>query len=130
MLRTVEVQLDDDATITVEVADDPEERTFGLSARSGLNPNTGMLFVWEDETQHTLWMNEMLFDLDMVWLNASRNVVSIDANVPTQPGAPTSELVQYHPVGAAKYAIELDAGEAGALGIEPGDALEFDEGSD
>lgn len=126
MLRSVEVLLDD-ATIKVEVADDAEERTLGLSARSGLNPNTGMLFVWEEETQHTLWMNEMLFDLDMVWLDADRTVVSIDANVSTQPGASTSELVQYHPAGTAKYAIELDAGEAEALGIDAGDALEFDE---
>ena len=89
-----------------------------------------MLFVWDDETQHTLWMDGMLFDLDMVWLDASRTVVSIDANVPTQPGAPTSELTQYHPVGAAKYAIELDAGEAEALEIEVGDALEFTVGVD
>ena len=53
-----------------------------------------------------------------------------DADVPTQPGAPTSDLVQHHPAGAAKYAIELSAGEADALGINVGDALEFDEGSD
>jgi uncharacterized membrane protein (UPF0127 family) len=130
ILRTVEVRLSDDSMITVEVADDGDERTQGLSGRSGLAANTGMLFVWEDVSSHTLWMKDMLFDLDMVWLDEDRTVVSIDANVPTQPGAPTSDLVQYHPVGAAKYAIELDAGEADALGIDPGDALEFDEGSD
>jgi uncharacterized membrane protein (UPF0127 family) len=130
MLRTVGVQLDDGETVTVEVADDTEERTKGLSGRNTLPDNTGMLFVWDDETQHTLWMDGMLFDLDMVWLDASRTVVSIDADIPTQPGVPTSELTQYHPAGAAKYAIELDAGEAAALGIDTGDALEFDEGTD
>src|SRR5262245_13765503 len=35
MLRTIDVRIDDGATITVEVAHDPEERTFGLSERSG-----------------------------------------------------------------------------------------------
>jgi uncharacterized membrane protein (UPF0127 family) len=129
-LPTITVEFEDGARITVEVADDATERGSGLSGRSGLAEDSGMLFVWEDEASHTLWMKDMLFDLDFVWIDADLAAVSIDANVPAQLGAPDSQLTQYHPASPAKYAIELDAGQAAALGIEPGDVLEFDERSD
>jgi uncharacterized membrane protein (UPF0127 family) len=124
-LRTVDVQLDDQKTLTVEVADDPSERTQGLSGRSGLADGTGMLFVWDAPGQHTLWMKDMLFGLDFVWLSEDGTVVSIDRNVAAQPGVPASGLRQYHPGADARYAIELGAGEADDLGINAGDRLRF-----
>ena len=128
-LRMITVDIGGNAVI-VEVADDPDERTNGLSRRDGLAQGAGMLFVWDEEAAHTLWMKEMRFALDFIWLDADKRVVSIDANVPVQPGAADSELMLYRPDGPALYAIELEAGEAARLGVAVGDVIAFDAGAD
>lgn len=125
-LRTIVADING-TDVTLEVAEGPDERTNGLGRRDGLAENTGMLFVWDEETSHSLWMKEMRFDLDFVWLDADKRVVSIDANVPVQPGAADSELVRYRPDGPVLYAIELEAGKAARLGVAVGDTLTFDE---
>jgi uncharacterized membrane protein (UPF0127 family) len=130
VLRTIKMRLADATALVVEVADTPDTRAMGLSGRSGLEEGAGMLFVWDDEGAHTLWMKDMLFALDFVWLDQNRTVVSIDEDVEPQPGAPTSELERYIPEAPAKYAIELTAGQAAALNIEPGDVLVFNEAPD
>jgi uncharacterized membrane protein (UPF0127 family) len=126
VLRTIQIHTDD-ISFDVEVADDPAERVRGLSGREVLPDNSGMLFVWDAQEVHTLWMKDMLIPLDMVWLDSAKTVVSIDENVPVQPGAPDSELVRYHPAAPALYAIEINAGAAARFAIEPGDTLVFDE---
>ena len=126
-LRTIVADINGTA-VALEVADDPDERTNGLSRRDGLAENVGMLFVWDEETSHSLWMKQMRFDLDFIWLDAGKRVVSIDANVPVQPGAADSELVLYRPDGPVLYAIELEAGEAARLGVAVGGVVEFEVG--
>lgn len=128
-LRTIVADINGTA-ITLEVADDPDERTDGLSRRDSLADDAGMLFVWDEETSHTLWMKEMRFDLDFIWLDTEKRVVSIDADVPVQPDADDTDLVLYRPNGPVLYAIELEAGEAARLGVAVGDVIAFDEAKD
>ncbi len=86
-----------------------------------------MLFVWDAEEIHTLWMKDMRFALDFIWLDADRTVVHIERDVQPQPGADDSELVRYPSQALVRYAIELEAGEAARLGVAVGDVVEFDE---
>jgi uncharacterized protein len=113
--------------IALEVADDTASRTSGLSRRNGLADDAGMLFVWDGEEVHTLWMKDMRFALDFIWLDEDRTVVHIERDVQPQPGAADSELVRYPTQAPAKYAIELAAGEAARLGVAVGDVVAFDE---
>lgn len=113
--------------ITLEVADDAEERTRGLSGRDGLDDDSGMLFVWDENSVHMLWMKEMRFPLDFLWLDEDRKVVKVHADVPLQPGAADGELIRYSSEAPVLYAIELDAGMVAALGVGVGDVVEFDE---
>jgi uncharacterized membrane protein (UPF0127 family) len=125
-LRTIEAGVNG-STIVLEVADDGDELTRGLSGRDGLDDDAGMLFVWEEPGVRTLWMKETRFPLDFLWLDEERRVVSIEANVPPQPGAPDSELIRYSSGAPVRYAIELDAGMIAALGIAVDDVVEFAE---
>jgi hypothetical protein len=125
-LRTISVQLDD-RTITVEVADDPAERSQGLSDRDALPSDGGMLFVWDQPAEYTLWMKDMRIPLDFIWLNEQRQVINVTPNVPHQPGASDADLVRYSSGPGALYAIELNAGAAARLGISVGDVLAFNE---
>lgn len=124
-LRTIDIELED-RSIIVEVADDPAERTQGLSDRDSLPRDGGMLFVWDQPAEYTLWMKDMRFALDFVWLDEDHRVTAITPDVPHQPGASDSELVRYSSGPGAVYAIELNAGSAERFGIETGDQLEFD----
>lgn len=117
-------------TVVLEVADGAGERTSGLSGRDGLAEGAGMLFVWDEEAAHTLWMKDMRFALDFVWLDVGRRVVQVDRDVQPQPGASDGDLVRYSPPTPVKYAIEVTAGEAARLGVAVGDVIAFDEGAD
>src|SRR3989338_4725278 len=55
--------------IFVELADTEEARTLGLGGREEIAPDAGMLFVFSKPDTHGIWMKDMLFPLDILWLN-------------------------------------------------------------
>lgn len=55
-------------SFTLRVADTIAEQERGLSGSDPLDPNEGMLFVFEDRKERAVWMKEMLFPIDVIWL--------------------------------------------------------------
>lgn len=91
-----------------------EKLQLGLSGRDGLEDNSGMIFVFPDERDQCIWMKDMKFALDIIWLNPEKNIIAIEQNV-----SPETYPNQYcH--GPAKYVIELNAGDAESAKIEVG----------
>lgn len=124
-LPTTTVQIDD-REITVEVANTPAARTRGLGYRDSLPEDAGMLFGMGAARLHRFWMKGMRFPLDMVWIDEQKQVISVTRDVPAEPpGTPDSELPTYAPDEPALYVLELNAGAAERLGIDPADRLEF-----
>ena len=116
----------DDVVIPVELAVTPEERITGLSGRDNLNSGSGMLFIFEVETRHRFWMREMEFPLDMIWINGDCRVVDVSVNVPPpEPGTSLEDLPRYSPGAPAMYVLEINGGEAEALGLGAGDRIQF-----
>ena len=116
----------DGTDIPVELAVTSEERVKGLSGRASLDAGTGMLFIFEIETQLRFWMREMEISLDMVWINSDCRVVDISVNVPPpEPGMSLDDLPRYSPSAPARYVLELNGGEAESLGVEVGERMEF-----
>lgn len=113
-------------TLRVELAITGEERARGLSNRTSLPQDAGMLFVYDEAHFPAFWMRQTLIPLDMVWIGADKRVGSVTANVQPEPGVPDAELRLYRPDGPAQYVLELNAGAATRLGIDPGDQLSFD----
>ena len=106
-----------DVDIPVELALDPAK---GLSGRGSMNPGTGMLFSMPNARD--FWMKDMKFPLDIVWINDKREVVDITENIPV----PNSSFMPlYSPRRLSTYALEINGGEAKALGINIGDAVEM-----
>ena len=115
-----------DAVFPAELAVTSPERTKGLSDRDGLEPGTGMLFIFEDREASSFWMRKMRFPLDFVWISEDCRVVDITSNVPfSKPDTPTSSLPSYRPSTAAAYNFEINAGEASEFGIRVDDAVRF-----
>jgi len=80
-----------------------------------------MLFIFESVAKQGMWMIEMRFPLDIVWLDENMTVVHI-----TRDAAPcqnSSQCPSYSSVYRVKYAIEMTAGEANTYGFAVGKQL-------
>jgi uncharacterized membrane protein (UPF0127 family) len=108
-------------TLRVEVVSTPETLRKGLMGRKTLPPRYGMLFVFERETLQSMWMPNMKFPLDIVWLDANMKIVNISywAEPCIEGGQCPSISSNYR----AKYAIEMTAGGADAQGLAVGQFL-------
>lgn len=106
--------------LNAEVADDQNERTLGLSGRNGLSANQVMLFVFDKPDTYGMWMKDMKFAIDIVWLDSNKKVVEIEANV-----NPDSYPRVYKPASNSQFIIELAEGRAKELGIENGQTLSW-----
>ncbi len=49
----------------------------GLMFRTSLASNRGMLFVYPSPDLHQHWMYQVLFPLDIIWLDAKGNIVEM-----------------------------------------------------
>ena len=114
------------AAFRVEIADDPQERTQGLSGRESLAQNAGMLFVYPEPLVPAFWMPDMRFPLDFVWIGEDCAVADVTPDVPAPaPSTPHSELPTYTPAAPVRYNLEVNAGAAARHGIAVGDAVRF-----
>jgi len=94
-------------TFLVEIADSREEWSRGLMFREKLEPNHGMLFVFDEEGLHPFWMKNTLIPLDVIWISGDGKVID------KQTVSPCIEdpCPVYSPENKAKYALEVNAGE-------------------
>lgn len=112
----------------VEVADDDAERARGLMFRDELPTDRGMLFIHEDERPRAYWMKNTRIPLDILYFDTGRRLVSQQRDVP--PCVLGDGCPNYPSRAPARYVLELNAGEAARLGLEPGDELLFGPGID
>ncbi len=115
-----------DVVLPVELAITREEQRQGLSDRPSLAPGTGMLFVFESDDRRQFWMKNMHFPLDMVWIGSDCAVGEISGDVPPPPpGTDDSDVVRVSPEQEAQYVLEINGGEAAALGLAANDTVSF-----
>ena len=94
-------------SITVEIADSPEERTQGLSGRTSLPKNHGILFVFDEAKKYPFWMKDMKFPIDIIWINDGGVVdITLHANPEIYNN---SSLTIYKPKEPAQYVLEVNA---------------------
>ncbi|MDP1697937.1 MAG: DUF192 domain-containing protein [Xanthomonadaceae bacterium] len=105
----------------VEVAVDEASRTRGLMFRDELPANHGMLFVFEREEPLAFWMKNTRIPLDILYFDAERRLVSAAENTP--PCSAGNRCPNYPSKGMARFTLELNAGTARQLDIQPGAEL-------
>ena len=105
-------------TVQLDIADTPEKRQKGLSGRSGLAEDEGMLFIFPENGLHSFWMKDMLFSIDILWLNSEGEVVHLVENA-----SPSSYPASFSPENPALFVLELSAGASARLGVEVGDTV-------
>jgi len=102
--------------ITAEVATTPQSRMIGLMMRERLAPNHGMVFVFEDKSQHCFWMRNTLIPLSIAFIEDDGTIVSI-ADMSPKSEASTC------PPRAVRYALEMDQGWFAKRGITAGNKI-------
>lgn len=80
-----------------------------------------MLFIFEDQSQHSFWMKNMRFSLDIIWIDKNKTITGITKN--SQPCQGPCETISC--AGEAKYVLEVNAGFADKNKIKIGDELKF-----
>ncbi len=102
--------------ITVEIADDPGERSQGLMFRQDLAPDRGLLFVFEGTGRQSFWMKNTPLPLDLLFIAENGRVAAIRQAEPYS----TESISPPNPV---RFVLELNRGQAAALGIRIGTRL-------
>ncbi len=107
-----------DCTLTLEKADTPEKRQQGLSGRKDIVANTGVLFVFDSPGRQCMWMKDMNFNIDIIWLSSEKEIIHIEENV-----SPKTFPQSFCGAEPALYVLEVKAGVANATGFHIGDHL-------
>lgn len=110
----------------VEIADNEEARARGLMFRDRLEDGHGMLFIHERQEPLAYWMKNTRIPLDILYFDGARRLVSQQRRVP--PCRSGRGCPAYPSEGAARYVLELNAGEAERMGLEDGTDLTFGPG--
>ena len=104
----------------LEVADDPLEWEKGLSNRTQLKPQGGMLFEFKQPGRPCFWMKDTLIALDILWFDSKYTLVYVQQNA-----TPSSFPQNFCPDQDAQYVVELKAGTVAEYNLKPGMVLTF-----
>lgn len=106
----------------LELVDDPASRRQGLMGREYLAANEGMVFDFPPDTTPAIWMRNMLISLDLLFVDEQSRLVKIFAEVPPCAVTPCDIYRVERPM---RFVIEVPAGTAARLGLEPGMRLDL-----
>lgn len=111
--------------VNVEIANTPELRKQGLSGRSSLATDSGMLFVYASPSAYTFWMKGMKFPLDLIWIKSGK-VVDIITNAPVpDPKASDDSLPRFLSNQPVDTVLEVNSGFVQKNGIVTGDSVQL-----
>jgi len=106
-----------DNDFSISLADNEATRTQGLSGTTYLAPQNGMLFVFDEVGYHGIWMKDMNYALDILWLDEQRAIVHMDENVMPESYA-TRQI--FRPQQPARFVLELPAGSVAQFDLAVG----------
>jgi uncharacterized protein len=107
---------------TAELALTEAQHARGLMYRRAISDTYAMLFVFSDDDYRSFWMKNTLIPLDIIFIDATRRVVSIAASVPPCQGEPCPS---YESEAPARYVLEIRGGLAKEMKLAPGDLVDF-----
>jgi uncharacterized membrane protein (UPF0127 family) len=102
--------------IRAEVVSDPATRAQGLMHRKSLAQNAGMLFIFDEDAIHCMWMKNTLIPLSVAFIDDRGTIVNI---ADLEPHSEASHCAAQ----PARYALEMNRGWFAARGIKAGARL-------
>jgi len=109
----------------LDVAKTSEEQEKGLAKFESIEDNQGMLFMFDNPGRWSFWMKDMKFNIDIIFLDENKKVVSLFKNVKSETHANVFDYRKYIPDYDSKYVIELKEGEVEKNKVKLGDIINF-----
>jgi uncharacterized membrane protein (UPF0127 family) len=109
-----------ETAMQIIIVDTPESRQKGLSNREPLEEHEGMLFVFEENGQHGIWMKDMKFEIDIIWFNEYGEIIHYAENV-----SPDTYPQVFDAPQKSRYVLETLAGFVKQEGIKLGDKVDL-----
>lgn len=107
------------ASFDIELATTDYERQTGMMYRTEMQPNQGMLFVFEKAEPKSFYMKNTPLSLDILFVDEAKEIFQI-----VEKALPNS-LENINSEAPAKYVLELLGGQVQSLQIERGFHIEI-----
>ncbi len=105
--------------VRVELAADDASRERGLMFRKELADDQGMLFLFDEEGEHSFWMKNTLIPLDLIFVGADGRITGFVERAQPLDLRPRSG-------GPSKWVLEVPGGWVARRGIRVGDRLRLE----
>ena len=102
--------------VRVELADTPEKRERVLMFRKELADGHGMLFLFDEEGEHSFWMKDTLIPLDLIFVDSAGRVTGVVARARPLTLEPRIG-------GISRMVLEVPGGWAAEHGVRVGDRM-------
>jgi len=109
-----------DNCVRLEKASTNSARTLGLSGRESMGEDEGMLFDFIRPAEYCMWMKDMNFSLDILWLSEQKEVVYMIEGV-----TPDTYPKSFCGPESARYVVEVNSGIVKAADLHVGQRLKF-----
>jgi len=106
-----------------EVARTPQEQARGLMYRQSLAQDRCMIFLYDEDGNHRIWMKNCLIALDVVWIKADGTVVEAREKAPPCSPMMGDDCPTYGGTVLARHFVEFPAGTLRRIGLRIGDRL-------
>lgn len=111
-MKNIEIEIGS-KKYNVDIARSEEEKEKGLQDIDNLPDNKGMLFVFDESDEVSMWMKDTKIPLDIIFINEDLEVLSVYKGEPYSEEIISEENVV--------FVLEVNADS----GIKKGDELEF-----
>ncbi len=105
--------------VPVEVADSQDEREVGLMNRESLPEDSGMIFLFGEDTSSGFWMKDTLIPLSIAFADGSGTILRIFDMEPCE----ADPCDVYEPGVFYRSALEVNRGAFERWGVAEGDTL-------
>ena len=102
--------------IDAEVVNTQETRMHGLMMRKEMPTHRGMLFVFDADSRHCMWMKNTLMPLSVAFLDGDGRIINVEEMKPQTEDTHCAAK-------PARYALEMNAGWFKSRGLKPGTTL-------
>ncbi|MDB5098337.1 MAG: hypothetical protein JWM80_2758 [Cyanobacteria bacterium RYN_339] len=108
--------------VAVDIAATADSRRQGLSGRTSLAQDTGLVLGWTAPTAVSIWMPDMNFAIDVIFVR-NGSVLAVYPDVP--PCVPGEPCPTFGPTLPVDFVLEVPAGNALALGVKIGSPASY-----
>lgn len=107
--------------LNIDIALTDKQKQDGLSIKSSMKENEGMLFIFDKPTYQSFWMKGMNFPIDIIWLNENLSIVHIEKSL--EPCETLFACQSYRPTSESLYVLETISGFSEKYGLKIGNKI-------